>query len=238
MKISKNSGKIVWGLFFILAAVYLIVSRFVNLPEVGVFSILLTVFCVWMFIQGIRQLNFWGILFSLAFVCIIYAEPLGITALTPWPVLGAALLGSIGLSMIFKKKNKSWNFSSSTTNANVGASSNEQCSGEHIRCENCFGSSIKYINSDNFCNADLENSFGSLSVYFDNAVIQSGMAYVNVENSFGETELYIPKEWNTVNEMSHSFGEVQEKGRMMGTSTCTLYLRGETSFGTIVIHYI
>lgn len=104
MKLRKNSGKILWGLFFILAAVYVVVSKLWIMPEVSVFSILLTVFFIWLFLNGIRNVNFWEILFSVAFICIIYDDQLGITALTPWTVLGAALLGSIGLSLIFKKR--------------------------------------------------------------------------------------------------------------------------------------
>ena len=69
--------------------------------------------CVQCFIDGILYLALFKwypqcelreILFSIAFICIIYDDWLGITALTPWTVLGAALLGSIGLSLIFKKK--------------------------------------------------------------------------------------------------------------------------------------
>ena len=104
MKLRKNSGKILWGLFFILAAVYVVVSKLWIMPEISVFSVLLTVFFIWLFLNGIRNVNFWEILFSIAFICIIYDDWLGITALTPWTVLGAALLGSIGLSLIFKKK--------------------------------------------------------------------------------------------------------------------------------------
>ena len=77
----------------------------------------------------------------------------------------------------------------------------EQCSGEHIRCENNFGSAIRYINSRHFCDAQLENNFGSMSVYFDNAIIAGEAASVEVENNFGETNLYIPKEWKVQNEL-------------------------------------
>mgnify|MGYP003547241417 CR=1 FL=1 len=109
MKMSENIGKILWGLLFLVGAVYLIASRVWNLPTVSVFSVILTVFLAWLLIEGLRHLNFWEILFPIAFFCIIYAKPLGITAFTPWPVLGAALLGSIGLSMIFKpKKHRTW----------------------------------------------------------------------------------------------------------------------------------
>lgn len=90
------------------------------------FSIILTVFFLWLFVEGIRNVNFWEILFSIAFICIIYDEPLGITALTPWTVLGAAFLGSIGLSLIFGGKKRKWK----TVTGNVGTSSSEQYTGE------------------------------------------------------------------------------------------------------------
>ena len=104
MKLRKNSGKILWGLIFILAAVYVVISKIYTLPVVSVWSILGTILCIWIVFQGIKHVNFWEILFPIAFICMIYDEQLGITELTPYSVLGAALLGSIGLSMIFKKK--------------------------------------------------------------------------------------------------------------------------------------
>ncbi len=156
MNISKKSGKIFWGIFFLLAAVYVIVSQLGILPKVSVFTVIFTVFCIWLLVNGIRNISFWQILFSIAIVCILYAEPLGITALTPWPVLGAAALGSIGLSMIFpKKKKRIWKHA----NINVGGSSTGEYNGERVECENSFGESIKYINSENFCYANLDNSF-------------------------------------------------------------------------------
>ena len=188
MKMSENIGKILWGLLFLVGAVYLIASRVWNLPTVSVFSVILTVFLVWLLIEGLRHLNFWEILFPIAFFCIIYAKPLGITAFTPWPVLGAALLGSIGLSMIFKpKKHRTWTVGNGQSNS--FGSTSEQCNGENLRFDNSFGESIKYINTDNLCSVSVDNSFGSTSVYFDNAIIQGESASVHVDNSFGEVIL-------------------------------------------------
>ena len=67
-----KSSKVFWGIFFILAAVYVVISKFGILPDIGVFSIILTVFFLWLFVEGIRNVNFWEILFSIAFICIIY----------------------------------------------------------------------------------------------------------------------------------------------------------------------
>lgn len=235
MKLRNNSGKILWGLFFILAAVYIVVSKLWLMPEVSVLSVLLTVFFVWLFLQGIRKINFWEILFSIAFICILYDDQLGITAITPWTVLGAALLGSIGLSLIFKKKGNHKSFITINSDSD---SDEESYSGEEINIENNFGTAIKYVNSDNFCKAKVENNFGALTVYFDNAVIQSGKAKITVENSFGETNLYIPKEWKTENAIGQSFGNVKTYGTCEGTSSNTLKLKGEASFGEIGIHFI
>ena len=212
MKLRKNSGKILWGLFFILAAVYVVVSKLWIMPEISVFSVLLTVFFIWLFLNGIRNVNFWEILFSIAFICIIYDDWLGITALTPWTVLGAALLGSIGLSLIFKKKSGhspsiSFEFDSDSDNEDG------KYIGENIKIDNNFGTAIKYVNSDNFCMAD-------------------------VDNSFGETNLYIPKEWKTENNLGQAFGSVKTHGVCEGSSNNTLKLKGETSFGEINIYYI
>lgn len=233
-----KSSKIFWGIFFILAAVYVIVSKFGILPDVGVFSVLITVFLLWVFVEGIRHVNFYEILLSVACICIVYDEPLGITELTPWTVLGAALLGSIGLSLLFqgKKKYKKSGYAGGASGA--GVSSSEQCTGQNIRCENNFGSAIRYINSDDFRNAQVENNFGSLSVYFDNAIVQEGSAVINIENNFGETNLYIPKEWKLQNNLERSFGSINEHGNSIGTSNTVLFINGSANFGVINLHYI
>lgn len=239
MRFSKNGGKIFWGLLLILAAAYLVASKLWVLPSISIFTILLTFVLVTVLIRGIKRVNFWEILFSVAFLCILYDEPLGITELTPWTVLGAALLGSIGLSLIIKPKKEGHFFFEFNSNSdNQGKLSSEQCSGENIRFENNFGEGIKYINSDNFCSGAFENGFGTLTVYFDSAMIQAQTAAVHIDNSFGEMKLFIPKEWKVVNNLEHSFGNVKEYGRSEGTAGSTLFLDGETSFGNVEIHYI
>lgn len=96
---------IAWGLFFIfLAAVYLVISSTGMELGVGLPGIFMTVLFVWLFVEGIKDVNFYSIVFAIAFICILYRKPLGLEklGLTSWTILGAALLLSIGLSMIFK----------------------------------------------------------------------------------------------------------------------------------------
>lgn len=98
--------RIFWGVLFILAGIFLVISKLGYFPDMNVFSLLLTVFLVVVIVKSLLRLNFAGILFPIAFISIIYAKQLGITAITPWTVLIAALFGSIGLSMIFHKHPK------------------------------------------------------------------------------------------------------------------------------------
>lgn len=231
--------KIFWGIFFIVAALLIIISKLGLMPDVGVFSIFATIILLWMLIQGLKHINFYEIMFAIAFLCIIYDEPMGIEALTPWSVLAAALLFSIGLSMLFHGKRKHrYNVNFSGKNHGTFGESSEQFNGEHLFFENNFGAAIRYVNSDNFRDARLENNFGSLTVYFDNAIIQDNSAQVSIENNFGATALYIPKEWKVVTNIERSFGNIDEYGTSIGSSDTTLYIQGETNFGHLELHYV
>lgn len=99
--------------FVFLAAVYLVTSSTGIEIGVGLPGIFMTIMFVWLFVDGIREVNFYSMTFAIAFICIIYRKPLGAERLnlTNWTILGAALLLSIGLSMIFKdvrRKKNSW----------------------------------------------------------------------------------------------------------------------------------
>nr|WP_156301648.1 hypothetical protein [Secundilactobacillus similis] len=60
-------------------------------------------------IQSLVMLSIGGIIFSLAFLSILYAGPLGIQALAPWTILGIALLLTIGFSLIFfRPRHRYW----------------------------------------------------------------------------------------------------------------------------------
>ncbi|MDE7029113.1 MAG: hypothetical protein K2P63_03945 [Lachnospiraceae bacterium] len=229
--------KIFWGIFFIGMALAVIASKLGLLPDVGVFALFATVFLAWMAADGFRRRNFFEMLFAAAFLCIIYDEPLGIEVLTPWTVLAAALLLGIGFTLLFSGWRKRKH--SIEMRCNSGAEyGGAQCSGECIRCDNSFGATIRYINSDNFRSADLENNFGDMALYFDNAIIQGDAAVVKVENNFGAIRLYIPREWKVQNKLGYCFGRVNEYGKMLGTSSAELILKGGANFGVIEIYYV
>ena len=59
--------KIFWGIFFILAAVLVVISKIGIVPDIGVFTILVTAVLACTLIEGVRRLNFFEI-FSKKFI--------------------------------------------------------------------------------------------------------------------------------------------------------------------------
>lgn len=228
--------RIFWGVLLILAGIFLVISKLGYFPDINVFSLLLTVFLVVVIAKSIPHLNFSGILFPIAFICIIYDKQLGITAITPWTVLIAALLGSIGLSMIFHK-HINWIHH----NHNHEEYKFEKIDVEdesNIMFKNSFGASIKYINTDKFEQADFDCSFGAMKLYFDNAVMSNENAIVRINASFSGIELYIPKTWRIDDKTKVFLGSIDEKNRSNEMATNTLTLVGDISFSGVEIIYI
>ena len=228
--------KIFWGILFILMGVFLIISKLGYFPNVNVISLLLTAFLVAVVVKSLVRFNFAGVLFPIAFICIIYDKELGITNITPWTVLIAALFGSIGLSMIFHKHTKYVNFKFDSEDYKFEKIDVEDES--HVRFKNSFTSSIKYINTDNFEQADFNCSFGAMKVYFDKAIMSNDNAIVRINASFSGIELYIPKEWNIEDKTSVVLGSINEKNRNNQVTTNTLTLIGDIKFSGVEIIYI
>lgn len=71
----KNFKKWFWGVFFVLAAVFVLASQFGMFGQIGVLSILATLLAVSLLIFSVPSKNFFGI-FSLSLIYLIYQKPL------------------------------------------------------------------------------------------------------------------------------------------------------------------
>ncbi len=230
----KNRN-IFWGLTFILAAVFILFSNMGYFQGIDLFTILISVFLVCFMIKSIRPINFYGILIPLAFLIIIYDEELHLEAITPFPVLFAALSASIGLSFIFPK-HPGRNGHMFQGDAFCGKV--EHINEPDINCTVTFGDASKYIDTPDFRQAYLKCSFGSLKVFFDNTKVDGDSAEIYVDNSFGETEIYLPRDWNVKLEASASFGDIEEIHRCANAGFPVVTIRGHVTFGDCKIYYI
>ena len=253
----RDRKNVFWGILFLLGACAVIAGQLGFLEGIGFWSILFSLVLAAVLIRGIIKRSWSMILFSIAFLCIVNDRLLGIEKLTPWPVLGAALLGNIGLNLLFPRwswRNFGWHRSNgknipaasedveNSASGDAGNSEYEIQTGddgaESIRCEVNFHSCVKYLQSSALQHVRLENSFGSFVVYFTDCALWQHRGAVNVGVAFGTTELYIPASWHVVCNVSSTFGGVNEHGRPALSSEEVLTITGDVSFGSLEIHYI
>ena len=176
---------------------------------------------------------------SLAFLAIVWNKELGIEAITPWPVMGAAIFLTIGVSFIFKdSKRKNWQhkyynkYDNNTTderNTEYGTSQPHEShvDGEHVYHMNRFSGAEKYIDSQNLKSVEIINKAGGMEVYLDNAKAAGDKVYMRIECIAGGMEIYIPKNWKVQNNIDCFVGVVEEPEDIdMAVNDVTLVISG------------
>lgn len=228
--------EVFWGLLFIVAALLIIINQFGFFEELSMFDVVATVILGGIIIKSVMKINFWGILFPLAFLCIIYADIWNITNFTPWPALLTAFLCSLGLSLIFRRP-MLWVYHMNH-HSNFGSNMVHDDSNNVVNCETSFGECMKYVSSENFERANIKCSFGEMKVYFDNAKIPSGKADIYLDVSFGDAQLFFPKTWKVVNDVHVFLGDMGERNRDHNADSPVVTIHGNVSFGDAKIYYI
>lgn len=242
----KSMKNIIWGIFFILIAAFVIVGSMGYFGDISVWTIVFAGFLAIWFVGGLLRLSWGNMLFPLAFAAILFDKELGIEHLTPWPVLAAALFGTIGLSLIFKKKNHHScfighdNWEANRENFKNGHQTVDEMNVNDTTFESevVFSTSVRYITSQNLKYGSIESVFSNTTIYMDNANLCEGHAAIKVESVFGKTTLYVPKEWNVDMKLSKVFGGANERGVCMSNGENHLVIQGEMVFGNLEIVYV
>lgn len=239
----KNKRKVFWGIVLVAGAVAMLMNRLGYLGGVGFWQIVFSAILAAIFLNGILHRSFGQMMLSLACFVIVNDELLRLEAITPWPVLIAAVVISAGLKMLFPDFNRHghngkfhicWWSPARKTPHTVSSAGRE---GGAIIYENSFAGTVKYI-TEEVSVVYLENSFGSMEVFFNDATLKDGCARVHLENSFGGMELYVPASWQVKLNVDTGFGAAEETGIRRPADGNVLYIDGKVSFGGLEIHYI
>jgi len=231
-----NKDRIFWGSCFLLIAVLMVTNQIWGTFEIGLFKGIVTIFCAAFIIRSIPAVSFFGILLPVALILTMYRNDFGLE-IDNYVIWSSAVLSSIGLELIFKDAKKKLN-NKRQINKSKALFESSNVTGEHIKLKNAFGHTTKYINSDSFLTGKFENSFGSFSVYLNNAIIQNGEAKIRVENSFGEMNIYIPKDWKAENKI-HSFaGTAVNNNCNFDAQYPIVRFEGDNAFGCVNIYHL
>ncbi len=242
----KNKPHIFWGLLFIAAAALILISQFApeNLEVITPMHFVLAVLMVVAIIKSIPNLFWPGIWFPLGglyLIAVPYSELLSRNRLSVWQVLVVALLASIGFSLLFKRKHKWKSVQGSYHGEQLGhtfSDSEQNLNGQNVYMKTRFGEATRYVKSQDLVSAQIDNSFGESSVYFDEVRLGTGDVEIRLSNSFGELTIYLPKEWNIENDIRYTFASVREIGQRIGGPGPKVRLTGSASFGEIRIIYV
>ena len=237
----RKRQHIIWGILFLLGAAALIIGKLGYLQDIGFWSILFSIVLCGVFISGLLRRSWGTILFSAALFIILHDSRLHLESITPWTVLLVALLGTIGLNMLFPRRRRNHHTPAAghlKQGEWIDGDITVSDDGEVVSVETSFGQVTKYVNSQNLQKVDIDNSFGNAVVYLTDAALNNHTAKVSADISFGNLDLYIPASWNVVLDIDTAFSQADTAGNCNPNGTETLFIKGDVAFGHMMIYYV
>lgn len=243
-----------WGLFLIGMSFYLIIDMMGIVPNMpSLFTMGATIFLGAISFMSLFKLDFYGIIMPLSFIAVLFAKDLNIQD-SRWLIVFAAYLLSTGLNIIFKTQKRKmrkqkrvnlnrgdgyeFHFVNDEQDRDQDFSSQRTGADENIKVETTFTGRTRYVRSDNFTYANLECTFGSIDIYFNESQFNPEGSEINVECSFGSVHLYLPRTVTVENNLDVSFGSGADEFSNFVAGAPIVRITGDVSFGSLEITYI
>lgn len=233
-------SKVFWGIFLLAAAAFVLMNQLYGFTNIGIWSIILAALALAFIVQCIAQLNFASLPIPVALVYIIFRSPLGLPHIQTWTLILAAVLASIGLSILLP--HKIWHVYHGKHDK--GSCDHPQKLTESGDINNPsvnvnFGATSRHLYADSLESVQLCCSFGALEIYFDHVELNPNGADAIVNCSLGAIKLFIPQHWQINDRLNCSLGGVDiEKGFAPAQNAPQLTLSGSVSLGGIEIRYL
>lgn len=243
---NRKSSNIFFGLVFISIALislagalipnnwhYMSISIIILFSAFGLYSLI--------------KRNFFFATYSFAYALgTYYYNYTVLVALSGWELFFIATALAIGLQLIFGKKRRMTierSYSYTTTNGrkhNGKHKTSETINSDetYMFIKTQFSGDTRYIYSPNLQEIDIVNQFGGTSIYFQERELLNDLN-INLDCQLGAIELYFPKEWNIIDNVSASLAGVDYGPRPYSdiTSPYTVSLNGKVQLGGIEINY-
>lgn len=233
-----------WGILFILLAVFIVANTAGLFKDISLWTGIATILLIALIVLSVMNRNFFGVFLPVVFIYKIFQEPMEWPDINLWLLVLAAILASVGFSIIFKSYPKRPSKNAvrvSDDNVESFSDTNEYMDSNNPSAKVTFGASKKHLRGDTISSAQFYVSFGELEIHFDDAKLASDEVEVFLECSFGEIVLFIPKVWDVKNDLSTNIAGVvsnEERQSKPIDDAPKLKLVGNVQFGSIEIKYI
>lgn len=144
-----------------------------------------------------------------------------------------------GLSLLIdalrKPKKKSF-----TIHRNGKAVRRNNCTldGDGFHCEGCFGEGEHLIQLPRLSSGTADLSFGSMTIDLSGCDEIAEDCQLDLNCSFGELTLLVPRRFRAVPQPSAAFGNVEVKGSPAPDAQAVIHAKCGVSFGQILLRYI
>lgn len=237
-----------WGIFFLAAAALVIVNQMgIWTYKMGFWAIIGTIIFALALIDGLINRRITESVFSIAFLLMIFAQPLHITSLVPWTILLAAVLISIGLGIIFRnrfhtfayanKKIKGFRDKREGISDHIFTDTVTNENGAHVIVDQTLSDTSRYIHSKELETIDINTKMGDINVYLDDAQAAGDTVVMNLNSTMTDLNIYLPLSWEVESNLAPTFGSFEVDGTSNGGGP-TLIVQGHASMTDIKVKYI
>ena len=240
--------KWIWGLLFILAAFAIVINQMdigiIKGLNAGLSGVLMSLALLPVIVYSLMRLNFFGIFLPLSIILLIFAKDLGFESLSWWAIIVAGILMGAGCKVLFagrRKRAKKDSFSCHSRGwINFDGNETVESSGEDAAdCNVTFGAATRYFHSEDIKRVSLRCSFGAIKAYFDNSKLHPDGAVLDINCSFGDIKLFIPKTWKIDDQVSSTLAELDYKNHPLpDDKSPVLRLTGNICFSEVEITYV
>ncbi|RVU71378.1 MULTISPECIES: hypothetical protein [Lactobacillus] len=243
-------SRIFWGLFFLACAIFIVLNQMgIWTYRLGFWAAVGTVIFAISLIDGLVNRRITEAVFSVAFILMIFAQPLHITKLVPWTILLAAVLISIGLGIIFRnrfhtvvyanKKIKDFRDKRENITDHLFTDTVTKEDGAHILVKQTMSDTSKYIHSKALETIDVDAKMSDVNLYLDDTQAAGETVTLNLNLTMTDLTVYLPLSWQVESNMTSGFmtGDLEIDGTSNGGGP-TLIIGGHTSMSDVEIKYV
>ena len=229
-----KTGKLFWGLGFLLAAVLIILDVVGVMPtllgavgEVSVFALILGLLLLSYAIVRLCRGKISAIFFPLAFIFMLFEKNIAFLCgleseniINNWLVLLIALLLHIGFAILLPSK---------------------RIHRKHVKCsvksDNTLNSSTVYVDCASFTPNIVKNKLGECTVHFQNVDKYQGEQTLNISNKLGAMTVNVPSAWTLIIDVDNSMGAIEAPPSHDGGGP-VLYIKGDNHMGALEINFV
>ena len=229
----KSFEKILWPTLILGSGILLLLKAFGIGEEFGTFRVIGSLILLGISIASLIRSQFFTFLVPLSLIAYLWRVQLGLAYMDIRLLLLAALLLSIGLSLLFRKKTSArWHGSHSDSWTKSEEILNQD---EIVTIDASFSEQTKYIHANNLKKVQISSHFASAKVYFDQCQVSPEGLEINLNIHFAGVVLMIPANWRIQSQASVFAAEIQDDTRSSQETVQVVRLTGNVNFAEVKI---